>query len=308
MTKDKKIKSLRAAKLIEDYFAMEIIRKNVFKIEGKKYDRLVAVDDDVFSAFIAANQYHQIHSETGRYPKVDVIGGYGLMSSRINPKLNGKRFSEAEMLEYVLRRLGVRRSDIGIVCSKGTNTGENLSAYATELVAANADRQKILFCLTKRLAGRFYLTQKYQRPSLQANYVWKEISLDEECQLYNGKGFAGCLPYLSELASVYDRYLRYTSGNRRFMATLDQGLSPKVMDAGDYLCKNYRLKMPEFSLRKMWQFVKTYVYFCLHKQECQQNLEEQIRYWQSQLQCYGLITIVDRDKISLKDVPRLSAW
>ena len=55
------------------------------------------------------------------------------MSTAINPKIEGNLISEAEMLKYTLWRLGVKEDDIEIVSSEGTNTGQNLSAYAEEL-------------------------------------------------------------------------------------------------------------------------------------------------------------------------------
>ncbi len=302
------IKAFKAAKIIVDYFAAEVSKKYN---TDKKYDRLVAVDDDVFSAYVAAKYYHKIYRETGKYLKVDVIGGYGLMSGKINPKIKGKRISEAEMLAYVLERLGVRRADIDIVCSRGTNTGQNLSAYSLELSAKSATRQNILFCLTKRLAGRFYLTQLKQQPSWNADYIWEDIPLRQECQLYNGKRFAGCLPYLSEAASIYDRYIRYADpepGKPQFMMMLNHGLPLHVIDVGEYLCRNYRLKMPEFSFLKIWQFIRTYGYFWLYKQECRKNLEDVISQWQESLMCYNLDTIFAEDKFSDKEVMYLSAW
>ena len=278
-----KEKDFRFAKLIVDYFADKITAK--FSIE-KRYQRLVAIDDDVFSAFVAAWYYHRTKRKFGYYPKVDAIGGYGLMSSKINPEMDGRRLSEAEMLVEVLLKLGVAIENINIVCSKGTNTGQNLAAYANSLSLRGAKTQKILFCTTKRLAGRLWLTQVQQQPQLDADYVWADNDLGE-CQLYNGKGLAGGLPYLSEVASIYDRYIRYAypkCGKPQFMARLDEPLSHRIAIMGSYLCKKYRLKMPGVSLLKMWQFVLTYGDFLLHKKTVRKNLEENIRFWQYRLE------------------------
>ena len=276
-------KDFRFAKLIVDYFADKITAK--FAIE-KRYQRLVAIDDDVFSAFVAAWYYHRSKRKFGYCPKIDTIGGYGLMSSRINPKKDGKRLSEAEMLVDVLLKLGVAKDDIGIVCSDGTNTGQNLAAYANSLKQRDCESQKVLFCTTKRLAGRLWLTQIKQQPQLDADYVWADSDLGE-CQLYNGKGLAGGLPYLSEVASIYDRYIRYAypkEGKPQFMAKLGEPLSHRIAIMGSYLSKRYLLKMPGVSLLKMWQFVITYGDFLLHKKAVRQNLEENIRFWQNRLE------------------------
>lgn len=266
-----------AAETVVNYFAEAV--KNRF-VEDKVYQRLVAVDDDVFSAFVAADRYHYLRSR-GICPKVDCIGGFGLMSGKINPKKNGKKLSEAEMLRLVLLALGVQKKDIGIVCSEGTNTGANLSSYVRDLDKVGGGSENILFCLTKRLAGRFYLTQAYQQPQLQADYYWLEP--ENECQLYNGKSFAGCLPYLSEAASIYDRYLRYADplpGKKTYMKSLPHALSAEVNMAGEYLCQNYKLKIPEFSVLKIWQYVLTYGYFLFHRRQCRFNLSENVYWWQ----------------------------
>lgn len=296
----------KAANVIIDHFADAI--KPKCTMSGKKYDRLACVDDDVFSAFIAAWYYHAEAKIHKFYPKVDVIGGYGLMSGIINPKKKGKRLSEAEMLRYVLIRLGVRPQDIEIVCSKGTNTGQNLSGYAEDLVKIGAEKQEILFCLTKRLAGRFYLTQIKQQPQLKTSYVWLTPDWGE-MQLYNGKGLAGGRPYFSEAASIYDRYLRYADpkpGRPQFMAMLDKALPQEVIEAGEYLCSKHRLKIPRFSLLKLGQFVLAYGDFLMHRGTCRRNLEDNIRHWQDQLQdAYVLRKDVMHDDLIGRNVPIL---
>lgn len=281
-------KDFRFAKVIVDYFADKITAK--FSLD-KHYNRVVAIDDDVFSAFVAAWYYHRSKRKFGYYPKVDAIGGYGLMSSRINPKKNGKRISEAEMLVEVLLRLGVAKEDIGIVCSEGTNTGQNLAAYTKFLKLEEGKTQKILFCTTKRLAGRLWLTQIQQQPQLDADYVWADSDLGE-CQYYNGKGLAKGLPYLSEVASIYDRYMRYAypeEGQPQFMAKLDENLPYDVVKAGKHLCKNYKLKMPEFSFLKLWQFARMYVAFWRYRYICVNNLDCNVKFWQYRLNLkYGM--------------------
>ena len=281
-------KDFRFAKLIVDYFAEKITAK--FSLD-KHYDRVVAIDDDVFSAFVAAWYYHRSKRKFGYYPKVDAIGGYGLMSSRINPKKDGKRISEAEMLVEVLLRLGVAKEDIAIVCSEGTNTGQNLAAYTKFLKLEEGKTQKILFCTTKRLAGRLWLTQVQQQPQLDADYVWADSDLGE-CQYYNGKGLAKGLPYLSEVASIYDRYMRYAypkEGQPQFMAKLNEKLPYELGVIGKSLCRRNKLKIPGFSLLKIWQFVLTYGDFLLHKKTVRKNLEENICFWQYRLNLkYGM--------------------
>ncbi len=276
-----KRKAMKSAKEVINYFAEEIYRKGVSYTPKKRYDRLVCVDDDVFSAFVAAWYYHQIFKTHGYYPKIDCIGGYGLMSTTINPKIEGNLISEAEMLKYTLWRLGVKEEDIEIVCSEGTNTGQNLSAYAEELYNFSFDKQELLFCLTKRLVGRFYLTQIKQQPQMHADYVWKKQ--ERERELYNGKKFANNLPYLSEAASIYDRYVRYTTGKQDFMEKLCKPLPEEIEDAGKYLCRKYKLKMPEFSLKKIWQFALTYSYYFTHKSKIYSNLEDNIMSWEYKL-------------------------
>lgn len=266
-----------AAETVINYFAEVVDRRF---IAGKTYHRLIAADDDVFSAFIAADRYHFLRRQ-GQSPKVDCIGGFGLMSGQINPKRHGKKLSEAEMLRLVLIALGVRTEDIGIVCSSGTNTGANLAGYFCDLRESGGIDENLLFCLTKRLAGRFYLTQVFQQPMLKADYFWLET--ENECQLYNGKGFAGGLPYLSEAASIYDRYLRYAdpiAGKPAYMKSLPHALSVEVNEAGEYLCGKYKLKIPEFSMLKIWQYILTYGYFLFHCRQCRLNLAENVYRWQ----------------------------
>ena len=76
-------------------------------------DRLIPVDDDVYAAYLAADKYHQ-QGIYHHYPKISPCGGFGLMSTRINPRLKNskQRVSEAFMHAYILERLGVSEEDI----------------------------------------------------------------------------------------------------------------------------------------------------------------------------------------------------
>ena len=67
------------------------------------------------------------------------------------------------------------------------------------------------------------------------------------------------------------------------MEKLCKPLPEEIDDAGKYLCRKYKLKMPEFSLRKIWQFALTYTYYLIHKGEIHSNLEDNIMSWEYKL-------------------------
>ena len=290
MEQKKMKKALEAADVVINFFTWKpTVKSNEF------FDRLIPVDDDVYAAYLAADKYHQ-QGIYHHYPKISPCGGFGLMSTRINPRLKNskQRVSEAFMHAYILERLGVSEEDIDVLFNHGTNTGANVN----EVAQGTKPGEKLLFCLTQRLSGRFYLTQKKQHPELNASYLVKFQSLKEVICWYNGKKLGGALPYLAEAASIYDRYLRYTKPDKNGKVFMDEWELPipeDVHEAGRYLNSLTALKTPGFRWSKLVQFIKVYVDMLRHRKRIAEDLENKIQIWQDQLANRYMLDKVEKE-------------
>lgn len=291
---------------------------------------LACVDDDPRSANYAAELYHQMFKTYGFYPKVLCVGGYGKLSG----PMNGKGMSEGKKLAYVCERLGVRQCDI-VILDGGTNTGINARDVALHIMneckakirelnkglmisdqemAARMQRinHPVIFCLTERLSWRFERTVKYlshQYPDLfkigslffeiQDYYYVPGETLGEMLAYFNGKGLAGGIMLLAEVASIWERY-EETKG--RFMMPLGEGeeLDAEVLAAIKRLIRAYPLKSSKFNIRKLWQYPYAYVDVISHKKLIRESLEEWIEFSQEKFRNeYKLKSKISEGKVCL---------
>lgn len=186
-----------AAKLLHETLR---IKTNCYDENGKiiRATQIVAIDDDATSALYAALLFYEIRRTYGYSPKMLCVGGKGLMSKHTHQK------SEAELLAYVLEKLGIKRQFITCL-GEGRNSGDNVLAVAK----ATAKGEVTLWCVTQRLSLRLERTQAQQAQQLKSYYFVIEEKITEVMKYYNGKWLCGGQMLLHELASILNRCEAY---------------------------------------------------------------------------------------------------
>ena len=279
------------------------IKGNLSKIKGRiprPVDYLVAVDDDIMSAIYAAILFYLIRWTYHICVPIICVGGKGLMSKHTHKK------SEAELLAYVLQRLGISQERI-IILGEGRNTGDNIQAVAKHV----GTDKKVTWCLTKRLSLRLERTLKAQAPSLWRNsyYYVPEQSLADVMRLYNGKGLCNGEMLMHELASILNRCEAYAG---TFQAPLEKEVPPYVREAARLLEQNFRLKLPHKTLKSYWQLAKLYIAVLTHKRAMKKEMEALIEQTAQKLIDEGLVGPGDEilgKKIKTEYLgPKIVAW
>lgn len=237
--------------------------------------QIVAIDDDITSAMWAAKIFYEIHKEHGYYPIILCVGGKGLIS-----KLTHKK-SEAELLSYVLQKLGVEQSKI-VILGKGCNCGDNVIAV-NEHTEEDANT---IWCVTQRLSLRLERTQALQAPSLKSSYFVIEQSIDDVMKVYNGKGFCDGQILLHELASILNRCEAYSG---IYQKQLDFKVGAEVKKAAKLLEKNFRLKLPRKNMKSYFQLVQVYFSLLKNKKKMQYDLEKNVLNFAEMLLSEGFI-------------------
>lgn len=240
---------------------------------------VVAIDDDAISAcyavYIANLTYKQYHVK----PTILCVGGTGMYSKYINRTKDGTVLSEGHKLSMVVHQLG---SFYTTVLSNGNNTGANLKEIIDHLALYDAAREPIIFCLTQRLSKRIERTVAYstkQFPNtypLNAYYYVPGETLQEMCQMYNGRAIAEGLPLLSEAAALYDRMNRYAG---RYMAEMDKRMEKDVVKAGEELVNKYPIRVSRLPITAPLQFCKVYFGVKKHRQEIAADIQRKIEEW-----------------------------
>ena len=248
-----------AAKLLHETLR---IKTNCYDENEKiiRATQIVAIDDDAISALYAALLFYEIRRTYGYSPKMLCVGGKGLMSKHTHQK------SEAELLAYVLERLGIDRQFISCL-GEGRNSGDNVLAVAN----ATPKGEVTLWCVTQRLSLRLERTQAQQALQLKSYYFVIEESIAEVMKYYNGKGLCGGQMLLHELASILNRCEAYAG---TFQAPIPFPVSQDVRDAAAWLESRYRLKLPHKNLRSVRQFVWLLSDVLLHKEKMANELKQ----------------------------------
>lgn len=249
-----------AAKLLHESLR---IKTNCYENEKIiRATQIVAIDDDATSALYAALLFYEIRRTHGYSPKMLCVGGKGLMSKHTHQK------SEAELLAYVLKRLGIEEQYITCL-GEGRNSGDNVLAVAN----ATAKGEVTLWCVTQRLSLRLERTQAQQAPQLKSYYFVIEETIAEVMKYYNGKGLCGGQMLLHELASILNRCEAYAG---TFQKPLEFEISSEVRAAANLLEKNFRLKLPHKTFKSYLQFIQLYFSILRNKKKMKQNLEREI--------------------------------
>lgn len=264
------------------------VKTNCFDKQGKVMDAeyLVCIDDDITSAYYAADLYYQIHQTYEYYPTILCVGGFGPLSKYTN--FHGE--SEGQKLAQVCEKLGVFPSHL-VVLDRGTNTGLNcLDIYAM----AAGKSWKMIICLTKRLSLRLkqtfeYLDHQYPervnassfaRLMALTFYYVPEQKISDMMQVYNCKGLCKGVMLLSEIASIYDRVVRYSG---KLQKPLDFAIAPEVKMASERLAQKYPLKINIFCFNGIWQFIWAYYSVMKNKRKIKYEALLAVRNWRRKL-------------------------
>lgn len=273
------------AALVLDFFKQPTNCFNsggLLKIEPKY---VVAIDDDMASAFYAATIMKYAKRQFGKYPKLLCVGGTGMLSRYMNRLEDGTILSEGQKLRMTALKLG----DFPVaVLDGGNNTGANLKEIIDYLAEKSDSNAPLIFCPTQRLSKRLERTIAFteiQFPgtqALNAYYYVPDENIEEMCQLYNGKALAGGLPLLSEAAAVYDRVgtERYVG---KYMAQFDAMIPKEVLIAGQKLVQKYPIKVMRTPLVAPVQFLKMYFGVRKHQKDIARDLEHIVTLWKQQI-------------------------
>lgn len=263
-----------AEKVLNEFsYHTDCLRNGQLTVEPKY---IVCMDDDASSAFYAAKVYFACKKQYKHEPLVLCVGGKGMLSKY----LNYDGCSEGEKLAHVCRRLGVKRV---MVLDKGNNTGANVK----EIIENTEKGAPIIFCPTKHLSLRLERTVKFsttQFPGTEPLNAWFYVApetLKDMLQAHNGKGLAGGLALLSELASIYERLRRYKN---IFNAPLEKKPSQEGVEAAAYLEKHYPIKIKRLPLSAPIQFVKMYWAVMTGKKAVQEDLEKHVEEWHTRVE------------------------
>lgn len=236
---------------------------------------IVSIDDDATSALWAAHLFYEIRKTHGYCPTVICVGGKGLMSKHTHQK------SEAELLSYVLQKLGIHPSRISVL-EKGRNTGDNV----LEVAQAVSGDAKVIWCVTQRLSLRLERTQAQQAPEVNSSYFVIEETLEKVMKMYNGKGLCGGQMLLHELASILNRCQAYAG---TFQKAIDFPIDDNVFEAAHFLEKKFRLKLPKKNLKSYVQFIQLYFAILKNKTQMQNELEKAIISFAEEMKEQGLV-------------------
>lgn len=268
-----------AAQKVLDFYKQETtcFDKNGKFVECPLY--VVAIDDDAISAFYAVHLAEQVNEQFGYKPKILCVGGVGMLSKYMNRLEDGTVLSEGHKLWMIVRKLGYNNCAI---LEKGNNTGANIKEIIDYLAQVCASRAPIVFCLPQRLSKRIERTVAFstkQFPGtlpLRAYYYVPGESMQEMCQLYNGKGIAGGLPLLSETAALYDRMNRYEGV---YQEPMDKVIDKSVIAAGEMLVRKFPVRVSRIPLSAPMQFFKMYLGVRNNRKAISDDLHSKIEEW-----------------------------
>ena len=272
------------AKIVFDFFKQPTTCFNSGGLLKTEPKYVVAIDDDMISAFYAVTIMNYAKRQFGRYPRLLCVGGLGMLSKYMNRLDDGTILSEGMKLRITALKFG--NFPISVLDS-GTNTGANLKEIIDFLANRGDVAEPIIFCLTQRLSKRIertiaFTTHQFSGTALlNAYYYVPDESIDDMCQLYNGKALAGGLPLLSEAAAVYDRVgtERYVG---KYMAPFDGMIPKEVHIAGQQLMRKYPIRVSRTALTAPVQFLKMYFSVLKHQKDITQDLEHKISLWKQQ--------------------------
>ncbi len=275
------------ARIVFDFFKQQSTcfdSGGLLKVEPKY---VVAIDDDMASAFYAATIMEYAKRQFGKYPRMLCVGGTGMFSKYLNRLNDGTILSEGMHLRLTAVQIGSSAYPISVLDS-GTNIYANLKEIIDYLADKDDLEAPIIFCPTQRLSKRLeriVAFTTYQFPGtcpLNAYYYVPDEEIKDVCQLYNGKALAYGLPLLSEAAALYDRIgTEHYVG--RYMAEYDAMIPKFVHIAGQKLVEKYPLHVFRSVLSAPLQFLKIRWNLQMRQKEIVQDLEHMISLWKQQI-------------------------
>lgn len=245
---------------------------------------VVAIDDDMVSAYHAAIIMRKAVQQFGQRPTLLCCGREGLLTKYLNSIPGSVSMTDGERLKNVCTKLLGPLTDV-VVLDKGENTGETLKSIIDYL---NGDLSPIVFCPTARRSMRleraveFSLCQYPGTYPLNAYWFVPDETLEDCLQLYNGRGCANGLPLLSEAASLFNRIGtdKYTN---LYVAEYEGNIPKYIKISGFNLASDYPLRIfrrPSVNLR---QFLKIYFSILWNRKAIADDLNEKIELWKASL-------------------------
>lgn len=273
------------ARKIFDFFRCET---TCFQRDGKlsvKPKYVVAIGDDMVSAYYAAVVMKQAKLQFGRYPRLLCVGGSGAMSKYLNRLPDGTVLSNGMMLRMTALKFG--NFPVSVL-DHGNNIGADVREIADYMMTFGDSEEPVIFCVTQRLSKILertvaYSSRRFARACpLDAYYYVPGEEISEICQLYNGRALAGGLPLLSEAAALYDSVGTGRYANR-YMEEYD-GMIPKyVIQAGMRLIEKYPMQVSRFFLNAPLQHLKTYYAIHKYRKMVADDMEMKIQEWKRQI-------------------------
>ena len=248
---------------------------------------LVCIGDDICSAAYAVDLYYQIFKIYGYYPIILCVGGTGALSKYSNAW--GE--TEAIKLSRVCEELGVPEYNVRVL-ERGNNLGISCLEIYKWLSLYSSAKDNTIVCLTKRLSLRFKQTFEFleiQYPSMideeefprivkSVSYYVPDESLENMMQMYNCKALCKGGILLSEIASIYDRIVRYSG---KMQKPIDFDISDEVYEASLRLAKKYPLNIKILSFNGIFLFLRAYFSFQKNKTLIKQEQTKFIEIWKN---------------------------
>lgn len=278
---DFRTKDWEDAQKILDFFRMETTCMDTYGRLLIKPQFVVAIGNDMVSAFYAATIMEQAKKQFGTYPKLLCVGGTGMLSKYLNQLDDGTILSEGMNLRMTALKFG---NFPAAVLDSGNNIYANVKEIIEYLSFYHMNGEPIVFCLTQRLSKlvertvEFMTKQISAAETLNAYYYVPGETIEEMCQLYNGKAIAGGLPLLSEVAALYD----FVGTNRYANISVAEfdGMLPKyVIKAGMNLTQKYPIFISHMPLQAPMQFAKMYLGVIKNRKAIADDLKRKVEQW-----------------------------
>ena len=240
---------------------------------------VVAMGDDAVSAYYAVCIANLAYKQFLIKPTLLCAGGVGKFSKYMNRAEDGTVLTEGYKLWTVIRQLG---NFYSCILSDGNNMAGMLKEIISHLLFHDASGSPVIFCLTQRtskLVERMvaYSTNLFRGTApLNAYYYVPGESIQEMCQMYNGRAIADGLPLLSEVAALYDCMNRYSGV---CIAEMDKHIDRDIVRAGENLVRKYPVLVSRWPFTAPLQFWKMYSGMRHYRQDIAEDLQLKITEW-----------------------------
>ena len=280
------------AEIVSDFFKQETTCLDADKklLVDPKY--VVALGNDAVSSYYAIQIVLKAQRQFGSFPRILFCGGTGPLSKYLNIDPEGCTTSDGEKLHYVARCISLQLTQEVSILDKTNDLRDNLKELADFVARRNDSEAPIIFCPTQRVSKYLERTVAFMpklfpdTAPLNAYYYVPGETLEQVLQLYNGKGLAGGLPLLAELAALYDK-LGTDRYAEKYMKPMDKPVPPEVKEAGEYLVKNYPIYTSKIPLSAPVQSLKMVSAFNFNKSEIDDDLRQKSARWR----CLQLVAI-----------------